>query len=69
MRISDNLSVPAGVSYRDIGDYDYGKNGVIKQLDGLGGLTAWDGAVIFSGLNSVTTLLKSRRKSLRGSQL
>ncbi len=59
VRLSDDFSILGGVAHKNIGDYEYGKNGTITRLDQLGGGTARNDAVIFSGMESTTTLLKA----------
>jgi hemoglobin/transferrin/lactoferrin receptor protein len=59
VRLSDDFSILGGVAHKNIGDYEYGKNGTITQLDELGSGTARNDAVIFSGMEWTTTLLKA----------
>lgn len=55
VRVSERFSVLGGVSYKNIGAYDIGKNGTIG-----GGTTAYDGNVfLFSGQEVFSTILKA----------
>jgi hemoglobin/transferrin/lactoferrin receptor protein len=53
-RISDNFSILAGISHKDIGPYQVGKNGTINL-----GTTYTGNTMLFSGQEVLSTILKA----------
>ena len=57
-RISDSFSILAGISYKDIGPYDVGRNGNLTNL----AATSTGNTLLFSGQNVVSGIVKAEAK-------